>query len=170
MFDYSIFINAKYDSIQKEYVWPSNGELVTQYPHTYNYFNNHYSGSMYRWSTTPLWLLSIPNSNSYFQSYENDVKSNSILCLNEDLLTLRSNPCSTTNQVNNTYWFGTLISCERAVYSLDFAKTHCPSGQVLAEITDASLFKNITDAISARNKYCFSAILLFYNFQGLLNV
>jgi hypothetical protein len=158
---YSIFVNAKYDSIQQRYVWPSNGEPVTQYPHTYDYFNNHYSGNTYRWRTTPLWILSIPNSNSYFQSFENDVKSNSVLCLKKDLFKLPSNPCSTTNQVNNTYWFGSLISCERNVYSLDFAQTHCPKGQVLAEITDASLFKNITDAISIRNKYFLYFIVVF---------
>ncbi len=150
---YSIFLNAKYDSIQQRYVWPSNGEVVTQFPPTYLYFNDHYAGSTYTWRTTPLWILSIPNSNSYLQSYNKDVKSDTILCFKEDLLNVRTNPCSSTNQVNNTYWFGTFINCERDVYSLEFAKSHCPSGQVLAEVMDAYLYTNITNEIATRTRF-----------------
>jgi len=83
---YSIFINARYDAIQQKYVWPSSGKPVTQYPPTYNVFNNHYTGSMYTWRTTPLWILNFADSKSYYESFESYVKSNSILCLHENLL------------------------------------------------------------------------------------
>ena len=99
--------------------------------------------------TTPLWLLSVPNSNSYLRSYSSSVLADSILCLNKDLLKRPSNPCSTTDQVNNTYWFGTLISCKRDVYSLSFAQTHCPTGQVLADINDAQLYSKISNEIAS---------------------
>ncbi len=72
--------------------------------------------------------------------------------MKKELFKLSSNPCSTTNQVNNTYWFGTFISCERNVYSLDFAKSHCPAGQVLAEVMDAYLYTNITQEITLRTR------------------
>lgn len=53
---------------------------------------------------------------------------------------------------NNTHWFGTFITCNSNSYTLDLAKIRCPSGQVLAEIMDASLYTNITQAISTRTE------------------
>ena len=142
---YSIWINGKYDSIQDKYVWPSTGERITQYPQTYSYVNSH---DTYYGRTTPLWVLEVPNSNSFLKASTKDVKANSILCLNKNLLNLPSNPCSTTDQVNSTFWFGTLISCKRDVYSQEFARDHCPTGQVLAEITDPSLYLKISNEIA----------------------
>ena len=146
---YSIWINAIYNSIKDEYVWVSNGEPITQFPHSYSYVNAH---STFWERTTPLWLLSIPNSNSYLNSGSSNALANSILCLNRDLLKRPTNPCSNSDQVNNTFWFGTFIHCKRDVYSLSFAKDHCPVGQVLGEIMDASLYTNITQELSIRTQ------------------
>ena len=147
---YYIWINGKYDSIKAKYVWPSNGEPITQYPHTYSSVASH---DTYYGRTTPVWVLEVPNSNSYLNAYTKDVKVDSILCLNKNLLSLPSNPCSTTDQVNNTFWFGTFINCKRDVYSKEFARDHCPTGQVLAEVMNASLYRNITDEISIRTRF-----------------
>jgi hypothetical protein len=149
MKSYTIWINGKFNYISNNYFWPSNGEQITQYPHTYSYVNDH---STYYDRTTPIWILNIPNSNSYLNAVKSNTLANSILCLNKNLLSLRSNPCSTTDSVNNTFWFGTLVSCKRDVYSFSFAKDHCPSGQVLAEIMDASLYTNITQEVSSKTK------------------
>ena len=80
---YSIWINGKYDYIQEKYVWPSTGEEITQFPHTYSYVSSH---NTFWGRTKPLWILEVPNSNSYLKAYENDAKANSILCLNNNLL------------------------------------------------------------------------------------
>jgi hypothetical protein len=146
---YYIWINAKFNSFVDKYVWPSNGEIITQYPKTYTWVDND-SGSYNR--RTVRWLLSIPNSNSHshLQAETSSVLGNSILCLNDDLVKRPSNPCSTTDQVNNTYWFGTFISCKRNVYTLDFAKSHCPAGQKLAEVMDAYLYTSIENEIAKR--------------------
>jgi hypothetical protein len=79
-----MFINARYDTIKQKYVWPSTGEPVTQYPPTYNYFYDHYSGNTYTWRTTPIWNLNFADSKSYFQSYSNTKKAKSILCFKKN--------------------------------------------------------------------------------------
>jgi hypothetical protein len=142
---YTIWVNGKYNSIKGFYVWPSNGEAIRQFPPTYSYVNDH---STTYGRTTPMWTLNVPNSNSFLNAVVSETLANSFLCMNTDLLKLRSNPCSTTDKVNNTYWFGTLISCKRDVYSIDFAINHCPAGQKLAEISDNTLYLKISNEIS----------------------
>ena len=63
----------------------------------------------------------------------------------------------------NTHWFGTFITCNlESSYTLDLAKNRCPSGQVLAEITDGSLYSNITQEISIKTQYN-NFIKIFFN-------
>ena len=83
MKSYTIWINGKFNYITNNYFWPSNGEQITQYPHTYSYVNDH---STYYDRTTPIWILNIPNSNSYLNAVKSDVLINSILCLNKNLI------------------------------------------------------------------------------------